>query len=170
VHPLPFLLLAALLLNSFGQTPQTATPKPPQPVEVGEDDVVRVETTLVGVPVTVLDREGRFVTGLKREDFHLYENGVEQQVAYFAPVESNVTVLLLFDEFVKGYRDTARAFAERMGVGDRVLVARFGGAGYELLTKVGEGPAGVRRGERAVRWRFGAGMNLRRRVGKTLDG
>ena len=157
--PLPILLLATLLLNSSGQTPQTATPKPPRPVEVGEDEIVRVDTTLVGVPVTVMDREGRFVPGLKREDFHIYEDGVEQQIAYFAPVESNATVLLLFDQFVKGYRDTAGAFAARMGGGDKVLVARFGDSKYEILTRVGEGPAGVRKDERAVKWRFGRGIH-----------
>jgi Ca-activated chloride channel family protein len=152
-------LLAALLLNSFGQTPQTAAPKHPRPEEVGEGDIVRVDTTLVGVPVTVLDREGRFVPGLKREDFHIYEDGEEQPVAYFAPVESNVTVLLLFDKFVKRYRNTARAFTERMGVGDKVLVAKFGDSKYEILTKVGEGPAGGRKHERTVKWRFGRGIH-----------
>jgi len=158
VYPLPIVLLAALLLNSFGQTPQTAAPKHPRPEEVGEGDIVRVDTTLVGVPVTVLDRDGRFVQGLKREDFHVYEDGEEQPIAYFASVESNVTVLLLFDDFVKGYVDTAKAFTERMGVGDKVLVAKFGGVRYEILTKAGEGPAGVRKDER-VKWRFGSGIH-----------
>ena len=51
------------------------------------DDVVRVETNLVTVPVAVMDRQGRFVIDLRREDFHIYEDGIEQQVAFFAPVE-----------------------------------------------------------------------------------
>jgi VWFA-related protein len=158
VHPVLTMLLATLLLSSVGLS-QTAAPKHTRPEEVGEDDVVRVDTTLVGVPVTVLDREGRFVPGLKREDFQIYENGVEQQIAYFAPVESNVVVLLLFDSFVKGYRDTARAFVERMGIGDKVLVARFGDSKYEILTKADEGPAGLRKDHRAVKWRFGRGIH-----------
>jgi Ca-activated chloride channel homolog len=111
------------------------------------------------VPVTVLDREGRFVPGLKREDFHIYEDGEEQPIAYFAPLEANVTVLLLFDKFVKGYRNTATAFTERMGVGDKVLVAKFGDSKYEILTKVGEGPAGVLKDERKVKWRFRRGIH-----------
>ena len=155
----PILLLGIFLLNTYWQSPQTAPPKNPQPVEVGEDDTVRVDTRLVGVPVTVLDREGRFVPDLKREDFHVYEDGVEQQIAYFAPVESNVTVLLLFDQFVKKYRETAAAFAEKLGVGDKVLVARFGDARYEILTNVGEGPAGVQKGSRRVKWHFGTQLH-----------
>ena len=150
----PILLLGVFFLNSFGQAPQTAPPKQPRPEEVGEDDIVRVDTTLVGVPVTVMDREGRFVPGLKREDFHIYEDGVEQQIANFASVESNVTVLLLFDHFVKNYREAARAFTERLGAGDKVLVARFGDSRYEILTKVGEGPAGVQKERKEVKWRF----------------
>jgi VWFA-related protein len=138
---------------------ETAPPKKPDPVEVGEDDVLRVDTTLVGVPVTVLDRDGRFVPGLKREDFHVYEDGEEQPIAYFASIEANVTVLLLFDTFVKGYRNTAKAFTESMGIGDKVLVAKFGDSRYEILTKVGEGPAGVRKDERAVKWRFDKGIH-----------
>jgi len=153
------LLLGIFVINSFGQAPQTDSPKHPRPEEVGEGDVVRVETTLVGVPVTVLDREGRFVPGLKREDFHVYEDGEEQPIAYFASVESNVTVLLLFHKFVKGHRNTAIAFAERMGVGDKVLIAKFGDAKYEILTKVGEGPAGVQQDERKVKWRFGRAIH-----------
>jgi Ca-activated chloride channel family protein len=155
----PILLLGIFVINSFGQTPQTAAPKHPRPEEVGEGDIVRVDTTLVGVPVTVLDREGRFVPGLKREDFHIYEDGEEQPIAYFAPVESNVTVLLLFDKFVKGYRNTARAFTERMGVGDKVLVAKFGDSKYEILTKVGEEPASVQKETQRVKWRFGRGIH-----------
>ena len=155
----PILLLGVFFLNSFGQAPQTAPPKHPRPEEVGENDILRVDTTLVGVPVTVMDREGRFVPGLKREDFHIYEDGVEQQIANFASVEANVTVLLLFDHFVKNYRETARAFAERLGAGDKVLVARFGDPKYEILTKVGEGPAGVQKERKEVKWRFARGIH-----------
>ena len=156
----PILLLGLFLLESFGQTPQAVSPQHPRPEEVGEGDIVRVDTTLVGVPVTVVDREGRFVAGLKREDFHVYEDGAEQQIAYFAAVESNVTVLLLFDKFVAGnfiknYREIARVFTEHLGAGDKVLVARFGDSKYEILTKAGEGRGDERKKKHEVKWRFG---------------
>jgi hypothetical protein len=44
-----------------------------------QDDVIRVDSTLVTVPVTVLDRDGRYVTNLKKENFQIFENGVEQE-------------------------------------------------------------------------------------------
>src|SRR3954466_10261437 len=52
------------------------------PEEVGEGDVVRVETTLVSIPVSVMDRDGKFIPNLSQNDFHVWEDGVEQKVAY----------------------------------------------------------------------------------------
>src|SRR5687768_17217161 len=56
--------------------PADATVSEPGPEEVGEGDVIRVNTALVSVPVSVLDRQGRFVANLQREDFSVFENGV----------------------------------------------------------------------------------------------
>ncbi|MEK7724748.1 MAG: hypothetical protein AAB336_10395, partial [Acidobacteriota bacterium] len=42
---------------------------------VAQDDIIRVDTNLVAVPVTVLDHDGRYVTNLKKEDFQIFEDG-----------------------------------------------------------------------------------------------
>src|SRR5215213_3161455 len=76
---------------------KTSTPSPNEPEEVDEGDVVRVNTTLVSIPVTVMDRNGRFIPNLRQQDFRVYEDGVEQQVAYFASVEKPFTVALVID-------------------------------------------------------------------------
>ena len=65
--------------------------------ETIEGDVIRFDTALVTVPVTVLDRNGRYVPQLRREDFRLYENGEEQKIAYFATTDSPFSVVLLID-------------------------------------------------------------------------
>jgi hypothetical protein len=65
--------------------------------ETVEGDVIRFDTALVTVPVTVLDRNGRYVPQLRREDFRLYENGEEQKIAYFATTDSPFSVVLLID-------------------------------------------------------------------------
>src|ERR1051325_5463099 len=44
--------------------------------ETVEGDVIRFDTSLVMVPVTVLDRYGRYVPALHRENFSITENGV----------------------------------------------------------------------------------------------
>src|SRR5687768_3434757 len=65
--------------------------------EVEPGDVIRVKTTLVNSPVLVIGRDGKFVPNLRREDFEVFENGVKQEIAYFAPVENPFTVAILID-------------------------------------------------------------------------
>jgi VWFA-related protein len=102
-----------------------------EPEEVGEGDVVRIDTNLVAVPVSVLDRQGRFVGNLRREDFKVYENEVEQKLAYFEPTESPFTVALLLDTsgstvfHLWEIKEAAIAFAKQLRSQDRVLVVTF---------------------------------------------
>jgi VWFA-related protein len=67
--------LLALFTAAFGQT---QNPKPPE-----GDDVVRVYSDLVQTDVMVFDRQGRFVNGLKREDFELRIDGKTRPVEFF---------------------------------------------------------------------------------------
>ncbi|HEY0376875.1 MAG TPA: VWA domain-containing protein [Pyrinomonadaceae bacterium] len=52
--------------------------------EVGPGDVVRIETDLVPVEVTVRDAVGQTVPGLRSNDFRLFEDGVEQLISFFS--------------------------------------------------------------------------------------
>jgi Ca-activated chloride channel family protein len=67
---------AALTLREVKQADQN-------PQDVEDDEVVRVDTDLVLVDVTVTDASGRVVRDLRAEDFKLYEDGVERPVAFF---------------------------------------------------------------------------------------
>ena len=49
---------------------------------------LRVETTLVQIPVSITDSANRFVLGLQKQDFHLFEDGVEQEIAHFSDEEA----------------------------------------------------------------------------------
>src|SRR5437763_13334910 len=73
----------------------STTTKVPQ--EVAEGEVLRVDTQLVTVPVIVTDSKGRYVTDLKPEEFHVYEDRVEQPVFSFSQVEQPFFVVLLLD-------------------------------------------------------------------------
>jgi VWFA-related protein len=107
------------------------TAGPTGPEEVGEGDVLKVETSLVTVPVSVLDRQGRFISNLKQDDFHIFENGVEQSIAYFEPAEKPFTVALLLDTSASTHfhldeiREAAIAFAKQLRPQDRVLIVSF---------------------------------------------
>src|SRR3984957_17449724 len=59
---------------------------------------LRVDTTLVQIPVAVTDSQNRFVLGLQKGDFHLIEDGVEQTVAHFSGEDAPLSVGLVFDE------------------------------------------------------------------------
>jgi VWFA-related protein len=98
---------------------------------VGEGDVVRIDTNLVTVPVSVLDRQGKFVANLQRENFTVLENGVEQKVAIFENTEKPFTVALLLDTsgstvfHLWEIKEAAIAFAKQLRPQDRVLVVTF---------------------------------------------
>jgi VWFA-related protein len=112
-------------------SPAASTAAPAGPEEVSEGDVVRVDTTLVTVPVSVMDRQGRFVPNLKREDFSVLENGTEQSIAYFETAEKPFTVALLLDvspstQFhISEIKEAAIAFAKQLRPQDRVLIISF---------------------------------------------
>ncbi|MGD0015485.1 MAG: VWA domain-containing protein [Bryobacteraceae bacterium] len=58
---------------------------------------IRVETSVVQIPVTVTDPLNRFVTGLEREHFRIFEDKVEQAVAYFSSEDAPISIGLVFD-------------------------------------------------------------------------
>ena len=76
------------VLQRRGTSPSVQGQPTPTPNKtVGDDEVVRIETNLVTMPVSVLDREGRFVSGLRQQDFRIFENGAEQKIGLFQTVE-----------------------------------------------------------------------------------
>src|SRR5215203_6921486 len=111
--------------------------------EVGEGEVVRVETQLVSVPVLVTDREGRALKGLRAEDFLLLEDGRPQKIANFSTTEAPFEVALLLDtsgstrEDVGLIRRAALDFIGALRPGDRVAVLAFESGGSQRLAAVG---------------------------------
>ncbi|HVF55060.1 MAG TPA: VWA domain-containing protein [Pyrinomonadaceae bacterium] len=96
-----------------------------------EDDVERIDTSLVTIPVSVFDRNGKFVPNLRREDFRVFEDGIEQQLAYFEPIEKPFTVLLMLDTSestifsLEDIQNAAIAFVNQLRPDDRVIVISF---------------------------------------------
>ena len=71
--------------------------KPTPAVPAAPRSNIRIDTTVVQIPVTVLDPLGRFVTGLDKENFRVFEDKVEQKVQYFASEDAPISVGLIFD-------------------------------------------------------------------------
>ena len=119
-----------------GQAKPSATPRQtpartPAGEEVDEDDVVRVETQLVSVPAVVTDRGGKPLTGLRADNFLVFEDGRPQKIANFSTTEAPFEVALLLDtsgstrQDVGLIRRAALAFVEALRPGDRVAVISF---------------------------------------------
>ena len=113
------------------QKPDVTSQPNAGPEEVGEGDILRVDTTLVSIPVSVMDRDGKFIPDLHKEDFRIWEDGVEQQVAYFASTEKPFTVALVIDTSgstknkLEEIQDAAIAFVGQLRPDDRVMVVSF---------------------------------------------
>ena len=125
------LLLLSLLASPHAFARQRDAAPTPQRGADDDDDVVRVDTALVTVPFSVSDRQGRFIPGLRREDFRIYEDGVEQEVAFFETADKPFTVALVLDVSdsarlkLAEIQEAAVAFLEQLRPADRVLVIAF---------------------------------------------
>lgn len=123
--------IAVPVSASAATTPTTDAEPSSDVEEVSEGDVVRINTAFVTVPVSVLDRQGRFVPNLEKKDFRVFENGVEQPIAFFEPTEKPFTVALLLDTSASTrfhlweIKEAAVAFAKQLRPQDRVLVVAF---------------------------------------------
>lgn len=63
----------------------------------GDEEVIRVSTSLVPLPAAVTDAEGRAVTGLRLEDFELLVDGAPRPLAELSRAETPANIVLLFD-------------------------------------------------------------------------
>jgi VWFA-related protein len=120
-----FYLLTILVItaNTFAQSgrvkpAETPTPRPqdqprviyvptqaasksasphPTPTPAGEDEVVKVASTLVPIPVSVLDLNGRSVSNLRLSDFELKIDGQVVEISELAQSETPIRLAMLFD-------------------------------------------------------------------------
>ena len=105
-----------------------------------EDEVIKVDTSLITIPVSVFDRNGLYIGNLRQENFKIFENGKEQEIAYFGTSDKPFTVVLLLDTSISAQRilpeikQAARAFVEQLKPQDNVIVMEFDGD-VEVLTE-----------------------------------
>jgi Ca-activated chloride channel homolog len=96
-----------------------------------DDQTIRVNVEMVSLPVVVTTRDGKRVTDLKQEDFRVFEDGIEQQIAGFAATDEPVDVALLLDTSGSTEQQLARIqnaaieFVNRLHPDDEVAVLSF---------------------------------------------
>jgi Ca-activated chloride channel family protein len=92
---------------------------------------IRVDTTLVEVPVSVSDSLNRAVIGLDRENFRVFEDGVEQKVAHFSGEDTPLSVGLVVDTSgsmglkLRITQKAATEFLKTMNAGDDAFLIEF---------------------------------------------
>jgi VWFA-related protein len=112
--------------------PVNATPEQSVDENAEEDsEVIKVETGVVSIPVKVLDRSGRFIGGLTRENFKVFEDDVEQQIEYFSNEQEPFTVALMLDMSYSAkfkaeeIQSAALAFINQLRPRDKVMIVSF---------------------------------------------
>ncbi|HEV2863216.1 MAG TPA: VWA domain-containing protein [Pyrinomonadaceae bacterium] len=123
--------LALTLVLGAGGVASRARRQQPRPKPGEEEEVVRVETRLVGIPFTVRSRGGGYVGDLRRDELRVYEDGVEQRVTHFESAGEPINVVLLLDfspsvrADLPAAREAAAAFLEQLRPDDRVGAVAF---------------------------------------------
>lgn len=121
---LSFLASLVVLGTCLFALPQVARAQDP-------DDVITTETSLVQLNIGVVDRQGRPVTSLTKNDFNIYEDGVKQTIQRFEPVEAPFSLVLLLDmsgstvNFRQQLKLASQRFLDALAPEDRVAVIQF---------------------------------------------
>src|SRR5260370_6587511 len=106
------LMLGALiftLLIPAGETRAWAQGKDKQPPQAPPEQTpggfaISVTVPVVSVDVVITDNNGNFLTGLKKENFRITEDGAAQSITNFAPSDAPITIVLLLEFSRLGYQ------------------------------------------------------------------
>jgi VWFA-related protein len=92
---------------------------------------IAVSVDLVSLQVLVTDKKGNVITGLKPENFTIYEDNVKQEITNFSPIEAGITVVMLVEYskqvsyFVDDVWSAMNTFANSLRKGDWVAVIAY---------------------------------------------
>ena len=94
---------------------------------------------MVQLNVGVVNKQGRAVTNLSRNDFSIFEDGVKQTIQSFEPTEAPFSLVMLLDmsgstvNFRQQIQTSAIRFLDALEPEDRVAVVQFNGKGVKSL-------------------------------------
>ncbi len=100
-------------------------------VSAQDDDIIKVDSSIVRLNVGVVDRLGKPMKNLSKDSFTLYENGVKQEISRFEPTAAPFSVVMILDMSgsTKGFRQnielSALRFLDAIAPEDRVAVIEF---------------------------------------------
>jgi len=109
----------------------TAQQDTDEKTETDDSEIIKVETGIVSIPVKVLDKSGKFISGLTKENFKILEDNLEQEIAYFSNEQQPFTVALILDMSYSAkfkaeeIQAAALAFINQLRPNDKVMVISF---------------------------------------------
>jgi len=125
-------------ITRFAQTPQKRNEKQkiqpaaqPTPPDSQDIETIKIDTNLVTVPVIATDINGLYIPDLQQTEFRIVEDGVEQNIAFFATVSAPFHVVLMLDTSASTeaslgqIQQAAVAFVHQLQSRDQVKVISF---------------------------------------------
>ncbi len=146
VHRWIFLILI-LLSGTPSASAQTPEPTPPAQEEP-DDKPLSVKTDLVTLTLTVTDLYGRFVSGLNKDAFTVFDGNQEQEITFFSDVDAPISVGILFDvsgsmsgEKIGKARKALERFINTSHPSDEYFLIGFNSRAQLLLDRTRDGEA-----------------------------
>lgn len=127
------LIIFILIINFsvFGQKFPATSATPPAQTKESDDTPIKVNTLLLNIPVIVSDRQGRNISGLKKDDFIITQNGEKQPIEFFSDEYAPMNVAIIVDtsgstRLIMGdIKKAARSFLKVLRPEDKAMVVGF---------------------------------------------
>ncbi|MDQ3179081.1 MAG: VWA domain-containing protein [Acidobacteriota bacterium] len=136
-------LVLIFLFGTLAAIAQTPSSTPP---EEDSSKPIKVKTDLVTLTLTVTDLYGRYVSGLKKDAFKVFDNNQEQEITFFSDADAPVSVGILFDvsdsmsgEKISKARKALASFINTSHPSDEYFLIAFNSRAQLLLDRTRDG-------------------------------
>src|ERR1700686_1798470 len=171
-------LLCSLIFSTLLYSQQLGSqrlPIPPIQADAQQSEPIRVSVDRVNVGVLVTDPSGKFAEGLHQDNFHIFDNGVEQPITDFLDVEEPAQALVLIEAgpavylLESSHLRAAQEFLSGLSPDDRVAVVKYADAPQGLVDfTVDKQSAAATFDDLGFNLGFGS-LNLSASLSKVLD-
>lgn len=159
----------------FVSASQCARAQDPVSAQSNTTAPIRVSVERVEVGVIVTDAQGNFVDELRKENFHLFDNGVEQPLSDFSTVDDPAQIVMLVEAgpavylLESSHLMAAHTLLDGLGDGDRIAVARYNESAEGILDFTRD-RGNVAEALERLRFNMGFGaLNLSSSLSKVLE-
>lgn len=152
VHQWNFLVLVLFLSCVSVAQAQTPTPTPDNSSPVEDKGTISVQTDLVTLTLTVTDLYGRYVSGLTKDAFTVFDNNEQQEITFFSDADAPVSLGILFDtsdsmsgEKIRKAQKALERFINTSHPNDEYFLIAFNSRAQLLLDRTRDGESVLRK-------------------------